>query len=445
MIESIILIITLLVSIFLLRLVNGSASIRYLNGLNYIFYRQIIVSALIGSYVISLSMEYSRWYALNWSESIRLYGFIFVCYSSVAILFTYAILKSLFIDTKNLPKNLMVTSFSDNKINITLIQNLLFYISIFGFIYIIINSPSWPMLDVILGNNHEALYGRISFRNDFKGSEFIKNLVAFSGSALYFYISLSRKLIKSDGFLHLLLSTILVFLIYTYNSQKGAILNIVIGAIIILCMVRGKIPLRYFIFLSISSIVVLFSLFSIVKGIPISSLIESGGRLVIGRLFLGNIEGFFNSLALFPDIITDKTNLVGIPSIIQVAFFDEVQEPSKLLLMKFFDLDGIQNGTSGFITAYFLSEAWANYNIVGLIIAPSIVAVNLFIVDYIIYKKGKNILTLSFYAIMYLQFQLHGEFIGFLYFKYFFFFAITTLPIIIIYLTLKKIGVIKRI
>lgn len=388
-------------------------------------------------------MEYDRWYSLDWSEPIRFYGFILVCYSSLIILLTYAVLKLIFFRRKNYPNNLKEVPFTNVKVNVDFIQLVLLLLSLFGFVYIFLNSPSWPMLDAILGRNDEALSGRISFRNDFNGSDFIKNLIAFSSSALYFYISLSRRLIHSDGIIHFFLSLMLVILIYTYNSQKGAILNISIGALIIYCMVRGFISIRNFCILIFLGVLSILTLFSLVKGIPLSYLIDSGGKLIIGRLFLGNIEGFFNSLELFPHVIDDKTGLVGLPSIFQEALTGSTQEPSKLLLMKYFDLNGVQNGTSGFITSYFMAEAWANYNILGVLLAPISIAINIFLVDYVIYKKGKNILTLTFYAVMYLQFQLHGEFVGFLYFKYFLYFLVSIAPLLLIYLVFSGSKIIK--
>ncbi|WP_281223031.1 hypothetical protein [Photobacterium sanguinicancri] len=381
---------------------------------------------------------------MDWSSSIRLYGLLLVCYSSIAILATYGCLKYFFVDRKFGHSTLLNNKFTLDKFNIDVIQYILFFTSAFGFIYILLNSPSWPMLDAIKGYSNEALSGRISFRNDFKGSDFIKNLLAFSGSSLYFYISLSRKLIRSDGRMHLLISILLVVLIYTFNSQKGAVLNVSIGALIVFCMVKGKISIKRFSLLFVAGVSSIFILFSVVKGIPLSIFLESGSRLIIGRIFLGNIEGLFNSLALFPDVINENSSLVGIPSIIQYAILGHVQEPSKLLLMKYFDIDGVLNGTSGFITSYFMAEAWANYNLVGLLFAPIIVGVNFFLVDYIVYRNGKNVLTIAFYAVMYLQFQLHGEFVGFLYFKYFLYFLVSIIPVLSIYIVFKSANVIKR-
>lgn len=445
MIETLILFVTLLASFLLLKIANGSASIRYLTGLNYIFYRQIIISALVGAYLISLSLEYPRWYSLNWEPSIRFYGFLWICYSLIAILTTFCVLKFLFVVRNGNNRNLLDVKYSRENYNIGLIQNILLILATFGFFYIYLNSPSWPMLDAIMGNSAEALTGRISFRNDFRGSEFIKNLVCFTSSSLYFFISLSRFLIRKQGRKHLLISFVLVILIYTYNSQKGAILNVSIGAVIIYCMAVGRLSVKFFLVLlslGISSIIILFS---IVKGIPVKYLLDTGGQLIVGRLFLGNIEGFFNTLQLFPNIIDSNTSLVGIPSVIQSVISGDVQEPSKLLLMKYFDSKGVENGTSGFITSYFMAEAWANYNLLGLILAPVIVAVNLFIVDYVIYRFGKNALTLSFYATMYLNFQLHGEFVGFLYFKYFIFLFVSIIPILVVYFILYQSNVMRKI
>lgn len=444
MIETLIILITLIISFFLLYLINGSVSLRYINGINYIFYRQILISALIGSYIISLSLEYDRWYALDWSSSVRLYGLIAVCYSSLAILSSYLLYKKIFLSRECHRKTLLNVHFSESKFNISITQNFLFFLSSFGFFYILFHSPSWPMLEAIKGNSYDALSGRISFRNDFTGSDFIKNLVAFSASSLYFYISLSRVLIKNSGRLHLIISFLLVILIYTYNSQKGAIFNVLIGALIIVCIVRGKVSRKFFISMIILAITSIVLMFSLVKGIPITTLISSGYKLIIGRLFLGNIEGLFNSFVLFPQEITQSTSFVGIPSVIQKAIFGEVQEPSKLLLMKYFDLSGVQNGTSGFITSYFMAEAWANYSFLGLVLAPLFVSANLFIVDFVLYRYGKNIATVTFYAVMYLQFQLHGEFVGFLYFKYFMYFLVSIFPILSLYIILKCSNVIKK-
>ncbi|CAH7131587.1 conserved membrane hypothetical protein [Vibrio chagasii] len=444
MIETLIFFVTLLVSLLLLKFANGSVSIRYLTGLNYIFYRQLIISALIGAYLISLSLEYSRWYSLDWEPSIRFYGFLWVCYSLIAILATFCLLKIIFFSKGGKNNQLLYVAFSQDRYNIGLIQKILFSLSLFGFLYIYFNSPSWPMLDAIMGNSTEALTGRISFRNDFRGSDFVKNLISFSCSSLYFYISLSRFLIHKNGRAHLFTSFVLVIFIYTYNSQKGAILNVSIGALIIYCMAMGRLSIKLFLTSLVLGVVSIILLFSVVKGIPLKYLLDTGGQLILGRLFLGNIEGFFSTFQLFPEVIDADTSLVGIPSIIQSGIAGEKQEPSKLLLMKFFDSSGVANGTSGFITSYFMAEAWANYNLLGLVLSPVIVAINLFIVDYTIYRFGKNILSLTFYATMYLNFQLHGEFVGFLYFKYFIFLFVSILPILFIYMTLYMSNVMRR-
>lgn len=422
----------------LLKYCNGSTSIFFMNGLNYIFYRQMIISALIGAFIISLRWEYDRWYTLEWEDNIRLYGLLLVCYSMNMIFITYAFFKYIFLNQSNLHKSFLNQPASSSTVNVELVQNILLFLSSLGFIYIWYYSPSWPMLDVFRGNHADALKGRISFRNDFRGSDFIKNLIAFSSASLYFYISLSKSLINKKISMHLFLSIFLVFIIYTYNSQKGGVLNVLIGGVIIYCMVRGRIPLKKFIVLTFILIAMIIFLFSIVKGIPIDVLLDTGYKLIVGRLFLGNVEGLFNSIQLFPNIIIEDTSRVGIPSVIQSAFWGDVQEPSKLLLMKYFDMDGVNNGTSGFITSYFLAEAWANYGFSGLLLAPVFVAINLFIVDYTVYKKGKNPITLTFYAMMYLQFQLHGEFVGFLYMKYFLYLVVSITPVLFVYIVLKK-------
>lgn len=428
MLETAILVLSLSVSFTLLRLVSGSASVRYINGINYVFYRQIIVSALLGAYLISLSLEYDRWYALDWSGDVRFYGFLLVNYSMIMVLLVYLLLKLFFLKGES---SVFIAEVKPTSFNFKLIQNILFIFSIYGFLYLLLNSPSWPLLDIIKGNHEQGLIGRIAFRNEFEGSSYIKNIVGFGSSGLYFYVSLATFLISGKGLRHLSSSFLLVFLIYTFSSQKGAILNVAIGALIVFCIVRGKIPRGIFFLLALLGCLSIYLLFAFVKGVPLVRLFES--QLIIGRLFLGNIEGFFNSLQLFPSIITDDTQLVGVPSFIQGAIWGEIQKPSKLLLMEYFDYQGVLDGTSGYITAYYLAEAWANYGFFGLILAPVVVAVNFFIVDFILIRLGKNPLTVSLYAVMYLQFQLHGEFVGFLYFKYFAYVVVLCVPLLFIY------------
>lgn len=428
MLETAILLLSLSVSFVLLRLASGSASIRYINGINYVFYRQIIIGALLGSYLISLSLEYDRWYALDWSGDVRFYGFLLVNYSMIMVLLVYLLLKLFFLQAGS---NTLVLGVRPTRFNFNIIQNILFIFSVYGFLYLFLYSPSWPLLDVIRGDYERGLIGRIAFRNDFEGSSYIKNIVAFGSSSLYFYVSLAAFLISKTGLRHLASSFLLVFLIYTFSSQKGAILNVAIGALIVVCILRGKIPRGIFFLLAFLGCFSIYLLFSFVKGIPLVRLFES--QLIVGRLFLGNIEGFFNSLELFPHVITDDTQLVGVPSFIQEALFGVVQKPSKLLLMEYFDYQGVLEGTSGFITAYYLAEAWANYGLFGMMLAPVVVAVNFFLVDWALMKFGKNPLTVSLYAVMYLQFQLHGEFIGFLYFKYFAYVLVLCVPVLFIY------------
>jgi hypothetical protein len=89
---------------------------------------------------------------------------------------------------------------------------------------------------------------------------------------------------------------------------------------------------------------------------------------ISGRIFIAQVAGVFMTLSVFPD----KFNFIGLDGInIWATAFDFPQsEGVPRIVMRYFWPTEVDSGLLGYMSSYFPSEAYGNFGVLGVLIAP---------------------------------------------------------------------------
>lgn len=412
----------LLISYKLFSLAAGTISIRYFNTVTYVFYYGIIISTFIGSIICAFDYGQDHWILENAHHQARINAWLAVCYSMVAMPISMILLNNIlhikprteffkYIDKK------IEIEISNRKLRIVLVLSAM--TSILSFAYIKHYSGSWPLYTALIDHDFASAYeGRIDVRLNFHGIIYIKNLIGLRLIPILSYfayvVCIYRKnIFNSSCFLIILISTLLIL---TYDTQKAPIVFYLIGFLIIHVLVKGAIPWKniiIFIIVALLLMAILYSAFNATTNGALDILLDPRSAMW-GRMFISSYAGVPLSFEWFPNVITQPTWQIGIPEFILKIFDMPTTESARLMMLKI-------HPEGNLISSYYIAEAWANYGIIGVIIAPLFVGVNVQIIQIFLLKSKKTPLTIAFYALVTTSWVISSGFVNFLFFKAIFF------------------------
>lgn len=413
-------VIIVLVSIKFFSKAAGTVSLTSLNTISYLLYSQLLPVAAIGSILVANNLVDNHYVIARISDVTKLKGLYWVLYSLIMMPISMMLLNKIF--RVNIKKRyadyLSEKVILQKKGNKSLVMWIFSSLSLFTFLYIIIYSPSYPFLTAILdGNLLSASVGRIDVRYNFKGIVQIKNLFGFYLVPIFSYFTYCYYHIdktKTSKF-HFVFNFLIAVLILTFDTQKAPVAIFLVGFLIVRSLLGEKLKLRSLFAWGIGLLIIIFAAYIFISGHKLEHLLRFDS-VIMYRLFVGQIGGYFLSLEWFPDIITESTLFVGLPSIFQDALNLEIKESARLL-MEYFNPTGVQSGIAGLMNSYFLGEAWANYSYLGLLVSPIIVGFTIQGVHLWLLKSKKTPLNIAFYTGITIRWMITGGFVNFLYMK----------------------------
>lgn len=410
--------ITLIISYKLFNIAAGTISIRYFNTVTYVFYYCIIISAFVGSILCAFDFGRDHWILCHASHGAKVVSWLAVCYSMITIPIGMIAVNNFFsVHPKkefytyiNKP---IILSLSDYRLRVILLCLILF--SICTFLYIKACSGSWPLYTAIIEKDFLAAQeGRIDVRRNFYGIIYVKNICGLMFVPLFSffaYIVAQRKksLFYRFCFVILLLCTLLIL---SYDTQKAPVIFYAIGYLVIYVLTKGAISLKYiiiFVFGAIFLMGLMYASFNANSNRALDVMLDPRSAMW-GRMFISGYAGVPLSFEWFPNVITQSTWQIGIPEFILRIFDMPTTESARLMMLKI-------EPEGNLISSYFIAEAWANYGIIGVIIAPFIVGFNIQIVQIFLLRSPKNPLIIAFYAFMTTRWVISSGFVNYLFFK----------------------------
>jgi len=220
-----------------------------------------------------------------------------------------------------------------------------------------------------------------------QASTTIKNYFGIILTPLLSYIAYTYWMVtkKIEYLLWFLIMFIATFFILFYDLQKSPFVFFLSSLIFVHVLIYGHIKIRNIFVVGIIAFILIFLIYLYVS--PYDDkifLIE----VILKRIFLGQIAGTFFSFEYFPHLY----NHLGFSSCL--AFYRsllgfDVSEPASRLIIAAYDPVNFKLGLSGVMNSLFISEAWANFGLIGVIIAPFWVGMYLQIL-YLLFLRSKK-------------------------------------------------------
>lgn len=136
---------------------------------------------------------------------------------------------------------------------------------------------------------------------------------------------------------------------------------------------------------------------------------------VLNRVFFGQLHGAYYALEIFPDI----HNFLWFSSSghwLNELLTGTSSESYGVVMMGYYNPQGVTAGSAGHLTSYFMTEAWANFGMLGVIFAPVWVGMFVQFVNRWFLNRHKSVILITFYVYLAtMSFGYATDFVSFYY------------------------------
>lgn len=406
MIEATILIIslsTLIISAHLYRIASGE-SIWQLNMLTYSFYILFVLS-FFASVAILLDVPFMGYDPgavgyLYGDFNNRLFVWGMVMWMFIGIPLGAITVNTTFLRSPGICRDIKVFragqfgigwNYTDRSL-----YRIVFVASTLLFLLFFITMPKETPLSHVLGGGGvvEAQIIRWSFSFGFE-NKVLKTL--FNEGILIFLSFIAFIMSYRTGHYKWRMLFILQFLTIVFLSiSKGTISHVLFYLLsLAFCraLIGGKFVKSHEAILAGSLTAGLFIIFKGAEGSVLQVLMNS----VFVRLFISQMLGTYYALQTFPSM-HDFLWFSSSGRWLNELFTGSSSESYGIILMSFYNPEGVAAGSAGHMTSIFMAEAWVNFGIIGIILAPLWVGAVVQLVNRWFLNRPKNVILVAFYA-----------------------------------------------
>jgi len=258
---------------------------------------------------------------------------------------------------------------------------------------------------------------RIKVSRNFNGNEYIKNLIMLTITPLisyitYIYMSITKEKRWKILFIVLLILNLLAL---TYNFEKAPFIYYLLFFYIIKVILGGTFKFQKIIPIICICIIIVFILYRGIFGYRGPLISVSSGP--VSRILITQVATLFLHIDAFPDRI-EYIGGHSFPKVL-VPFLGEGDYDirSARLVMELYNRQAVKKGTAGVMNALFVGEAYANFGIVGVLIAPILLGIIFSAIIAWFIKSKKNPINIVIYVQAFSLFTgaLQGGFVEFFY------------------------------
>lgn len=367
----------LLVSFKLFKKVAGTMQFNRLNMISWVFYFNLVVQSFFAAILVVNKLDNHYMIDKIYYESSRFYGWLAVMYTMVAMplgmlfanLFFKGKIKDYLNDYTKKPI-VSLTSFKDSYIRLPLY--LISIICILSIFYTFYYLSEIPILKVIKGNATalELAGLRADSTRNFSGNVFIRNIFGITLTPILtfiFYCYYKKRKSKKD-LVSFLIMFIFSFFILTYNLEKSRFVFFLLGFMFLKILIDGSIRKKVLVYFgSLAMILIVIAYIKISQNTDVVMLFSNYNSGILGRIFLSQASGTYLMFDYFPRVY----DFIGINSLSNVLsdIFDlnKSERAARLVMLQ---ANSRFAESSGVVNSLFIGEAWANFGVVGVVIAP---------------------------------------------------------------------------
>ena len=386
----------LILSYYLFKKASGTMAFTKINMISYIFYYNLLIQSYIGGLIIFYDPSITIGGFTN--QELKFYGWLAVLYVMIVMPLGMLIVKRVLAvsSVKKLFKQYTssnILGFISNKDSYIRIPLYFFSVlCLLSIVYTFMNLGCIPLFRVFgdFGATELARF-RIIASREFLGNWYVRNIFGITLTPILMYIAYAYWVTTRNfkDLIWFLIMFVLTFFILTYSTGKGPFLHFIFGFVFLTVLIKGFVKLKNLVLLFILACISIVAMYIFIMGFSDISPFLSYKTGPIGRIFIGQIKGFYEALYIFPnshDFILGRGVSHYISSFFGVAC---IENSSARIVAEFMRPDDMRLGIAGVNNTLFIGDAWANFGLIGLLLAPLYVG-GLIEIIYLFFLKSKK-------------------------------------------------------
>ncbi len=394
-------IVCLIFGAYLFNKYGASLRLSEFNFCTYIFFYEFVAQSFIASLLVIYKLD-NHYIISRVGDEARFWGWISVQWAIVGTGIGLFLGRFITREKKSalrfrLYTKLPIATFSDNYeycIRVTLIG--LSILSLLATVYYSLLIGGISLFKVLRNPALMTSTLRIDASRNFGGNEYIKNMFSINLSPILAYIWYAYKK-RHNTFSNtcwFLIMTCNAVIALTNNLAKSPVFWFFLRYLFLYVLVNSVIKRKYLYLAGGVTLCLMIAVYVFLLKLPIETIfrINSG---IMGRIFLSQSAGTYCSFEYFPSI----HNYLGFSSFsswFTTLFGIEHSERSARICMEIFNPKGVADGVAGVMNSLFIAEAWANWGLIGVLIAPLIVGIFIHVLFFSLIKLPKHPIVIGF-------------------------------------------------
>ena len=412
----------LIISALLFRKVAGSLSPTRINMISWIFYFELVAQSFIGSVMVINGWD-NHYILGRVQEEARLYGWMAVQYTMVAmplgmLLATYLNgLKSNRLLFSRYISQPMCSAVSPRDSYVRLPLYALSLASLLAVLYTFYSLGEVPLLTAIAGGDAPSLaMVRADASLGFTGNIYIRNLLGLLLTPILAFVSFAyfRETAALQDRIWFYVMLAASFFILTYDLSKAPIVIFALGFLFFRVLADGQVSKFVFYLFGCLAFLMLVTGYWLVMKVTDPAVLFSLNSGIGGRIFLSQISGMFYAFEQFPAAV-EFIGFSSLSSFLSDALGFTDSERAAIIIAKIFNPAGAQEGLPIVMNSLFVAEAWANFGLIGVLIAPIYVGIFIQALFLFFLRSKKTPVLVGVFAYLSLRLPVTGGFNDFIY------------------------------
>jgi len=345
--------------------------------MSVIFYFYFLLNNVVGSILVVNHID--DHYAINklTDDASRYYGYWTIMYTIIGFPIGQLIANNIFRKTRihSIYNKYISQPLCDEprviRNRVRLFAIVLSILSVLATAYTLEKLGGSPLKAVFSGADASDLaILRGDANRNFEGNGYIRNIFGIMLTPILSYVAYGYKRLKNSSFNKIWFWGMFIcsILILTFDLEKSPLLWYLLGFVFFKVYLGYKLSNRVMLFVGGVLLSLVIAMYVVLMSLDLDALFVFNHG-IIGRLILSSNAGVFLSFDLFPA----RHAFLGFSSFsmfLSNMFGFTYSERASRLIMEYVNPSGLADGTAGVMNCLFVSEAWANWGIIGLVLSP---------------------------------------------------------------------------
>lgn len=209
----------------------------------------------------------------------------------------------------------------------------------------------------------------------FSGNIYVRNILGSILLPILAYTSYCYYLMTKSKFdlLWFISMFVAAFLMLVHNFEKSPFIFFLFGFIFLYVLVKNRISKTFLISAVVSTLLLLIAIYAfITKNVGaenIEYMVSPFKEGLVGRVLISQITGLYSHFEAFP-LQHDFIGTASLSKFLSASFLPDFTDRSGRIVLELYAPAWVEMGYGGSFNTLFIGEAWANYGIAGILIAP---------------------------------------------------------------------------